>query len=61
METRVREHLSVEIEATDRKRLETVAERLSLTKSEIVRRALRLGLMRFEKVRLPGGEAEVGE
>jgi hypothetical protein len=63
METqkRAREHLSVEIQPTDRKRLEEVAEKLGLNMSEIVRRAMRIGLARFEKIRLPGGEIRAGE
>ena len=38
----------------DRERLERVSRRLALSKSEVARRSLRLGLDRFEKISLPG-------
>lgn len=38
----------------DREKLEAVCARLALSKSEVCRRALRLGLARFEKVTIPG-------
>ena len=39
----------------DALRLREVSERLSLSRSEIARRALRLGMAQLEEVKLPGG------
>ena len=42
----------------DRERLERLSRKLSLSKSEVARRSLRLGLDKLEKITLPGGQNE---
>ena len=44
------------VKEADRRRLYEVSERLSLSLSEVARRALRLGLEKFERVDFPGAE-----
>jgi hypothetical protein len=58
IQKRTRRHLSFEIPPNDRKKVEDTADRLGLSVSEIIRRSLRVGLKKFERVNLPGSIEE---
>jgi hypothetical protein len=46
--------VNFKVQREDRERLDSISERLSLPRSEVARRALRLGLAKFEKLSIPG-------
>jgi hypothetical protein len=47
-------NLNFNAQPDDHDRLDTTCKRLSLTRSEVARRALRIGLAKLEKLTLPG-------
>ena len=53
--------LHVRLKAADLQQLEAVCRKLDLDKSQIARRALRLGLASFQDAKLPGGNSEQQE
>jgi hypothetical protein len=54
MTEREHKNLNFYVEESDRRKLEAICERLGLSRSEISRRALRLGLDRLQRATLPG-------
>jgi len=50
--------INVVTEPSDVERLRQVAEKLSLPRNEVTRRALRIGLKVLEKVEIPGGREQ---
>lgn len=56
IEHRFDRYIAIRIHKSDQLKLSEIAERLSLKRSEVSRRALRVGLQFFKNVDLPGGE-----
>lgn len=54
-------NLNFNAESKDHERLEAASLRLSLTRSEVARRALRVGLDQLEQVFIPGGAGRKNE
>lgn len=55
--TTEKKSVSFQLLDTDRKKLEAVRAQLALSASETARRALRIGLIRLEKLKIPGSSA----